>query len=58
MPYSIDERLCTCTGCWSCTGHVAGCTCDIDWDKVYGHEDGDGVPDHEGCCNRGGGEKV
>ena len=23
---------CTCPGCWACSGHVMGCTCDIAWD--------------------------
>jgi len=29
---------CACNGCWACSGTVAGCTCDVDWSKVYGHE--------------------
>lgn len=29
---------CSCTGCWACAGNTQGCTCDVDWDKVYGHE--------------------
>lgn len=30
VPHGPDEP-CTCSGCWACTGHVTGCTCDIDW---------------------------
>lgn len=25
---------CSCEGCWACEGHVAGCTCDVDWDAL------------------------
>lgn len=28
------QEPCTCAGCWACTGHVLGCTCDIDWDEL------------------------
>lgn len=31
FPHSADEP-CTCAGCWACSGHVIGCTCDINWD--------------------------
>lgn len=33
VPHGPDEP-CTCSGCWGCSGHVIGCTCDIDWDAV------------------------
>lgn len=36
-PHGPDEP-CTCKGCWACKGAEVGCTCDIDWDKLYGHE--------------------
>ena len=26
--------ICSCDGCWACSGHVAGCTCDVDWDRM------------------------
>lgn len=26
--------ICSCGGCWDCKGHVAGCTCDVDWDAL------------------------
>lgn len=29
---------CDCSGCWACKGQEVDCTCDVDWDKVYGHE--------------------
>ncbi len=32
-PHKPDEP-CTCDGCHECTGHVIGCTCDIDWDRL------------------------
>ena len=32
-PHGPDDP-CTCDGCWACAGHVVGCTCDIDWDKL------------------------
>ena len=35
-PHGPDEP-CTCNGCWHCTGHVVGCTCDIDWDELAEH---------------------
>jgi hypothetical protein len=28
---------CSCNGCWACKGYEANCTCDVDWDEVYGH---------------------
>lgn len=27
---------CACNGCGFCKGREAGCTCDVDWEKVYG----------------------
>ena len=33
-PHGPDEP-CTCEGCWECKGAVVGCTCDIDWEKLY-----------------------
>lgn len=37
------ESACSCDGChdgaYGCTGHVRGCTCDVDWDKVYQKEE-------------------
>ncbi len=33
VPHGPDES-CTCDGCTGCTGHVIGCTCDIDWDRA------------------------
>lgn len=36
--YPERGEPCGCDGCWACAGHVLGCTCDVDWDKVYGHE--------------------
>ena len=29
---------CACDGCWACEGKTLDCACDVDWDKVYGHE--------------------
>jgi len=34
----LHAEPCDCAGCWDCTGKVRGCTCHIDWYKVYGHE--------------------
>ena len=37
-----DDRLplslwvCTCDGCWACSGRLIGCTCDVDWDAIRG----------------------
>lgn len=28
-------EACSCEGCWACAGHMAGCTCDVDWDALY-----------------------
>lgn len=28
---------CACPGCWDCSGRELDCTCDIDWDRLYGH---------------------
>lgn len=25
---------CNCDGCWDCTGHEHGCTCDVNWDEL------------------------
>jgi len=33
----IDPTLdytCACSGCWACSGHVKGCTCDVDWEEI------------------------
>lgn len=32
-PHGPNEP-CTCDGCHFCTGHVVGCTCDINWDAI------------------------
>lgn len=32
-----DPDRCMCDGCWACTGNAEDCTCDIDWDCVYGY---------------------
>lgn len=37
VPRAIGDR-CTCQGCWACTGHEFGCTCDIDWDALMQEE--------------------
>jgi hypothetical protein len=37
VPHGPDEP-CTCAGCWDCKGAAVGCTCDIDWGKMYGHD--------------------
>jgi len=37
VPHGPDDP-CTCEGCWACKGAEVGCTCDIDWDKLYGHD--------------------
>lgn len=34
VPHGPDEP-CTCDGCRHCWGHQDGCTCDIDWEKVF-----------------------
>jgi hypothetical protein len=26
---------CSCDGCWTCAGRVDGCTCDVDWERLY-----------------------
>lgn len=31
FPHGPDQP-CTCEGCWACSGHQLGCTCDINWD--------------------------
>lgn len=38
VPHGPNDP-CTCTGCWACPGNVLGCTCDIDWECVYGRHD-------------------
>lgn len=30
----VSSWVCACDGCWACSGHVTGCTCDVDWDTV------------------------
>lgn len=27
---------CSCDGCTGCVGREIGCTCDVDWDEIYG----------------------
>lgn len=31
---ALDYR-CSCDGCWACSGREDGCTCDVDWDRLY-----------------------
>lgn len=40
---SDTDHVCSCTGededghkLGCCTGHVRGCTCDVDWEELYG----------------------
>lgn len=42
VPHGPDEP-CTCDGCWACAGHVVGCTCDVDWERLYAHGTDDGL---------------
>lgn len=42
MADEVEQDLsytCECDGCSECSGHVKDCTCDVDWEKVYGRED-------------------
>lgn len=40
---ALLRRRCTCTDCWACEGNEPGCTCDIDWERLY-HDDTYEVP--------------
>jgi len=37
--HPVKEHIyyrCGCNGCWACVGYSPNCTCDVDWDEVYG----------------------
>lgn len=38
-PYcGLHGEPCDCEGCGFCNGKQRGCTCHVDWEKVYNHD--------------------